>query len=255
VPPRAYEVLQCYIARLYEIAIQGATKGATKRNTRCYIFKNSRKPENLHFDVDSPMSNERQPQFHRLFVALPVSDSVKSEIRKSQHELQQALPDSSVRWVRPEHLHLTLRFLGNVLAEGAPELAETLRIACQQFGPLRLRAVGIGFFPKRGYPRVIWTSIPNQAQQLTLLQSAVQQVTQKFTSEPPEKEFANHITLGRSKNIDHVETATLANYAYKWRERSFGEWTADSVELLRSELLPDGAHHTVVKTIPLAGAR
>lgn len=188
---------------------------------------------------------------HRLFIALPVSDAVKSEIRKAQHEMQEALPDGSVRWVRPEHLHLTLRFLGSVAGERAGELAECLRIACDGFTPMRFRATGIGFFPKRGYPRVIWTSVPSQDQQLALLQSTVQQATDEFASKPPEKEFSNHITLGRSKKIHRAETATLVNYACKCREHSFGEWTVNTVELLRSELVPDGAHHTVLTAIPL----
>jgi 2'-5' RNA ligase len=192
-------------------------------------------------------------EFHRLFVALAAPDAVKSEIEKAQNELRQALPDGSVRWTRPDHFHLTLRFLGNVAVERIDALSENLRIACRDFAPMKVRAERVGFFPERGFPRVIWVAVGEQNQELIRLHRAIQTSTTEFTSEPPENEFAGHITLGRAKKIRRREAETLTDFATRMRERIFGEWTVSSVELLRSELLPDGAHHTVVATIPLAG--
>jgi 2'-5' RNA ligase len=196
------------------------------------------------------MSATGQSQFLRLFVALSVPEAVKSGIRKGQNELRAALPSDSVRWTRSEHFHLTLRFLGNVPVGRINDLSDELRLACRHFLALQLRAERIGFFPERGFPRVIWTAVLNKDQQLPLLNNAIQSATQEFTSEPAEKEFAGHITLGRAKKIRRREAEMLTQLADKMRERFFGEWIANGVELFRSDLLPDGMHHSLIGTLP-----
>jgi 2'-5' RNA ligase len=196
------------------------------------------------------MSDPKHAGFHRLFVALPVPRTVKAEIEKGLSELRNALPDVAVRWTRREHFHLTLRFLGNVAIDQIDALTNKLRLACRAFDPLQVRAAGIGFFPERGFPRVIWTGVLNKDKQLSALQSAIQSATMEFTTERAEKEFASHITLGRARKIRRCEAEILTRFAEKMRNRVFGEWTANNVELFRSELLPDGAHHTLMNTTP-----
>ena len=199
--------------------------------------------------------NPDKPQFNRLFVALAAPDVVKSEIEKTQSELRQALPDGSVRWTSPEHFHLTIRFLGNVALDRIDALSDTLLRACHDFAPMKVRAERIGFFPERGFPRVIWVSVCDDHQQLVHLHRAIQTSTLEFTSEPAENDFAGHITLGRAKKIRRNEANILTSFAMRMHQRSFGEWTVNSLELLKTDLLPDGAHHTVVTTIPLGGTR
>jgi 2'-5' RNA ligase len=194
----------------------------------------------------------RDSTFHRLFVALVAPDDVKAAIAQTQNELRSALPDGSVRWTRSEHFHLTIRFFGNVAVQRIDALRNKLQNICLDFLPMRLRAERIGFFPERGFPRVIWIAVFDEEQQLPWLHRAIQAGTRDFTSESSESEFAGHITLGRAKRIRRSEAETLTNFATRMRQHSFGEWNASSVELLRSELLPDGAHHTILATIPFA---
>ena len=195
------------------------------------------------------MSGANQLQFQRLFVALSLPIGVKAEIKKAQDELRNTLPDGSVRWTRPEHFHLTLRFLGDVAAERVGELSDKLRLACRGFAAFQLRTEGIGFFPERGFPRVIWTAVSSKDQRLAPLQKAIQSATLEFTSEPPEKEFTGHITLGRAKQIRRREAETLVHLREKMSKRFFGEWIVNGVEIFRSDLLPDGAHHTLINAI------
>jgi 2'-5' RNA ligase len=201
------------------------------------------------------MSDISQLPSHRLFIAVATPDAVKSEIAKAQNELRQTLPEDAVRWTRPEHFHLTLRFLGNVTAERIDALSEKLRDACREIAFMNVRAERIGFFPERGFPRVIWVSVCDEQQQLAQLHGVIQTSTTEFTSEPAENEFAGHITLGRAKKIRRREADTLAGLATRMSQRSFGGWPVKSIELLKSDLLPDGAHHTVLTTIPLGGAK
>src|SRR5690349_11728363 len=92
-------------------------------------------------------SSERRDETARLFVALPVAESVKEELRRLQAELRERLPDGLVRWTRPEQIHLTLRFLGEVETGRVGDLITAVRGVGDYSATLRLRADGVGVFP------------------------------------------------------------------------------------------------------------
>ena len=190
----------------------------------------------------------------RAFIALPIPEAVKAEIERAQDELRQALPKPCARWTRREQFHLTLCFLGNVATTRVPELTEAVGAACQGFPALRLRAERIGCFPDTRFPRVVWVWVHHDADQLAALQKAVAQATVKFAESQSEKDFTGHVTIARTREIRKPQAEILANLAHRMTGRFFGEWTADKVELMRSDLLSDGARHSVVATFPLQGS-
>jgi 2'-5' RNA ligase len=218
----------------------------------------------------------------RLFVAISLPENVKDEIEKAQRELRSALPGNSVRWTKREQFHLTLKFLGNVMESRAAELIEALRGACLNFTTLRLRAEGIGFFPDLRRPRVAWVGTHDEKNVLPRLQQAVEANMNNFIVEraaqpgsagvspasfensgnsdlPPgrrrsqEGAFVGHITLGRIQQIKQPQAEVLAKAALAISGRFFGEWMADTIELIRSELSSGGSRYTTVATIPLSG--
>ena len=131
-------------------------------------------------------------------------------------------------------------------------LGEAIRAACRGFGPLYLRAERVGFFPDLRYPRVAWVGVQDQAEQLPRLQQAVEAATEGFTTQEKEERFTGHVTLARIKGIKRPEAEALANAAAGLADRLFGEWTAYQIELMRSELLPQGARHSTLAAIALA---
>lgn len=191
------------------------------------------------------------PKPWRLFIAIEVPAQVKAELTATQHELRRLVPGDAVRWVTPEQFHLTLRFLGGVAAERVADLVTALEIACRDFSPLELKSEGIGFFPQRGLPRVIWAGANDQSGQLALLQSAVQSVSQAFTNEEPEDRFHGHITFGRVKEIKRREAESLQARAVKLADHTFGNWLCPELQLMRSQLSPSGAKHLVQASVPL----
>lgn len=190
----------------------------------------------------------------RLFVAIRLPDPVQAAIENAQAKLRQTLPDTGVRWTKREQLHLTLKFLGDIEGQRADALIEMLRRACRNVPALRLRAEAIGAFPNLKSPRVVWVRIKDARGQLASLQGAVETAVRDFTVEKPEGRFTGHVTLGRAKDLKRPEAQLLAKLAAGMADHVFGEWTADTVELIRSELLPAGARHITVAAIPLAGA-
>jgi len=192
-------------------------------------------------------TNER----FRLFIALAIPEEVKAKITAAQADLRRALPDRSVRWARSEQFHLTLRFLGDVEGARVEALGEAIRTACKRFGSLHLRAEGVGFFPDRRHPRVVWVGVHDQAEKLPRLQQTVGAAAEAFTTETKEDQFTGHVTLARIKGIQRSEAETLVEAVERMADRLFGQWTVCQLELMRSELLPQGARHSSLASLPL----
>jgi RNA 2',3'-cyclic 3'-phosphodiesterase len=187
----------------------------------------------------------------RLFVAVTLPETVRDEILRVQRELQPLVPPAVARWTRPEQLHLTLRFLGNVPVSAVEDLTQSVEKVCRNAPPLALMAKGVGFFPNPRLPRVIWAGINGHANELIDLQKRIETAAGPFSSEPGEKNFAGHITLGRLKNPRPGDVRDLVARAQLFEAQTFGDWTAQHVEIIRSELSSAGARHTLLATFPL----
>jgi RNA 2',3'-cyclic 3'-phosphodiesterase len=191
----------------------------------------------------------------RLFVALPAPEQVKNAIQALQDQLRRALPAKVARWTRPEQFHLTVRFLGSIAGERMTELVEAMQQACEAFAPLKLEAGGLGFFPDTRFPRVLWAAVKDRSEQLESLWRAVQSATQPFTAEAAESRFVGHITLARLNRLKASEAEALTRAVDHLQSKALGEWRAPELQLMRSELSPQGARHTVVAALTLAGNR
>jgi 2'-5' RNA ligase len=182
----------------------------------------------------------------RLFIAIPIPEPVRDEIIRVQREMQPLAPRGAVRWTRPDQFHLTLRFLGDVPVAGLEKLKESVNAVCRSAQPLQMRAEGVGFFPNPHSPRVVWVGMDDQAGLLVDLQKRIETAIRPFTAEPGEKNFSGHATLGRLKNLKPPDARKLAAHAQTVKDRTFGEWTAHEIEIIRSELSPAGARHTTL---------
>jgi len=187
----------------------------------------------------------------RLFVAIHAPEDIRTRIQEAQDSLRRAVPQARVSWARREQFHLTIRFLGAVAADRVPSLIGALENGCRGIMPLELRAAGVGFFPNARRPRVVWVGVRETLDRLRALHQAVQEVSMQFSSEEPETHFSGHITLARIKEIGRAETESLDRAAKGLSLTIFGEWTADHIHLMRSELSPKGSRHTSLAAIVL----
>lgn len=187
----------------------------------------------------------------RLFVALPIPADVRAQIEAGQGELRKAFPDKAAKWTRPEQFHLTLRFLGDVEEARVPELTAALREACRRFAPMALIAERMGVFPHLRFPRVVWAWVHDTRDDLIAMQSAIEKAVAPFSSKPSDKKFTGHVTLARLDGMKHRQAERLKTLLHAMESRRFGEWTAGEVMLMKSDLLPTGAKHVELATIPL----
>lgn len=182
----------------------------------------------------------------RLFLAIPLPDGVRAELHRLLSVLQPLLPSRAVRWTKPEQLHLTLKFLGNVPATDTDALSRAVRGVCDAAPPMRLRAEGAGFFPDRRSPRVFWVDVKSVDGRLMEFQRHLAQAVQPFAEKEEAKQFTAHVTLARFEKMRSRETEKLT--AAIADGKTFGEWTATEVQLIRSLLQPSGALHAIVDT-------
>jgi 2'-5' RNA ligase len=197
------------------------------------------------------MADDSSTEKLRLFIAVPIPEPVRDEIIRIQLELQPLVPHAAARWTRPDQFHLTLRFLGDVPVAGLEQLKESVNAVCRSAQPLQMRAEGVGFFPNPHSPRVVWVGIDDQAGLLVDLQKRIETAILPFTAEPGEKNFSGHVTLGRLKNLKPSDARKLAAHAQTVKDRTFGEWTAHEIEIIRSELSQAGARHTTLAAFRL----
>jgi 2'-5' RNA ligase len=194
--------------------------------------------------------NPKSPRV-RAFIAVPVDPLVISQITDVQRTLRERTSPDFVRWVRPEQLHLTLRFFGNVPLAQLPGIEAATRMACVSSTEFRLAAQGVGCFPNLRGPRVVWVGITGETGRLDEFRQAIANHTRSFGEPPEERPFQPHLTIGRIKQPNAQSKELLAKRASESAQKNFGEWRVSHVELMRSVLGPQGSTYSILATIPL----
>ncbi len=188
----------------------------------------------------------------RAFIAAPLPPEVAAALRRLLEELQASFPAPAVRWSRPEQIHLTLKFLGDIPSASVDELTAGLQRACRGIAPFQLVAENLGCFPEVRNPRVLWVGVSGELQVLAGLQSRIATETAAFTPTEKAEIFHPHLTLGRVKNLHPPERRRLTERLQARSIGRLGEWQVDCVRLLRSTLSPAGSVYSELAVIPLA---
>lgn len=171
----------------------------------------------------------------RLFIAIPLPDSVKTtldELRK---------PIENVRWQPSHQFHITLKFLGETQDEQLQQLRAELQAVDQSAFNVTIQ--GLGTFPEKGNPRVIWAGV-KKTERLEQLQESVENACVKAGFKKELRSFTPHITLGKVKGAITQEISLfLGSYANWGRE----EFLVDQFAVYASYILSSGARHEVIQ--------
>ena len=181
----------------------------------------------------------------RLFIAILLPEEIKTRLAEAQRALQRRAPGGLARWTPLEQVHLTLCFLGDVPEESVPAIIEAMHRAALTAAPFDLRAAGLGCFPDARRPRVLWAGVAGDLAPLHHLQERIAAETAPW-GQREERTFHAHLTLGRIKDGAGREASRLGAALMEEAGRDFGAWRVNTVTLLRSELSPAGAQHSVL---------
>jgi 2'-5' RNA ligase len=177
----------------------------------------------------------------RSFIAIELPETIKKALAEFQQELEKCGAD--VRWARPENVHLTLKFLGNIEEDKADIIAEKIKGTCKGHSGFKIGILGTGVFPDKRSPRVLWAGIDLNDDIMTL-QKGIEEVMASLGFERENRRFSPHLTLGRFRSSRGKQAVLDKMDSY--RENIFGIMDVDSVLLMRSDLDPGGAKHTEI---------
>ncbi len=188
----------------------------------------------------------------RCFIAIPLPDVVKEGLA----EIQEILRGTGghrfdVSWTRPEGIHLTLKFLGEVEEAAVARIIAAVAPPLSGIPPFHLRIRGMGCFPGPSSPRVVWVGVEESEGVLNRLQQGVEKAAESLGFPPENRKFTPHLTVGRVRSPIHRET--LIRRVEENREIDLGEVEVREVHLMESILKPEGAIYRIVKTFPLNG--
>ena len=183
----------------------------------------------------------------RTFIAIDIPGNILSEIR----ELQEGIKDYGfkIRWVRPESIHLTLKFLGDIKAVKINEIAEAISETVVRYTPISLQAKGVGVFPGIKRPQVLWVGLAGQLEPLVSLQKTLDENLETIGFPMEKRPFKGHLTMGRMKA--KIDVKKFGDVLMAFRRFESETFTAGRLILYKSELKPSGALYTEMASASL----
>jgi len=182
----------------------------------------------------------------RLFVAIDTAASIREKLVEVQNVLRGVQAD--VRWESKEKLHVTLKFLGGTQSDVVDPLTRDIRSVCVAAPRPTIRYGGLGCFPSRRNPRIIWAGVDDVGGLLTQLFQRLESVIERYGFAKETRTFHPHVSLGRvrgTKNLrallTSMETITLESQPVELHE----------ILLMKSDLRPNGSIYSVVASFPL----
>ena len=183
----------------------------------------------------------------RSFIAIELPDHIGQCLTDLVSKLRE--PGDGVKWVRPENIHLTLRFLGEIEPTQANVLGEYLTKECAAIPPFRLKIRGVGAFPNLRRASVLWVGLESFGDELATVQSISEMAAQSIGLPTETRPFTPHLTLGRIRG-----SQPQAGTVDRLRDASDFEgddFLVQTVALFRSELTPKGPVYTRLKECSL----
>ncbi len=193
----------------------------------------------------------------RIFIGIDIDDEIRTHIARFLDGVRGFAPD--VRWVNPESLHITLKFIGEQKEGQVEAIRERLRRS--QGPPLEIRFAGYGFFPTVKAPRVFWIGIES-GPLLATLAADIDRAMAEFGVEREQRAFSPHLTLARGAggsgspkwrkgDRPNSDFAVLNKRLEAMPALDFGTMTAREFVLYQSQLSPKGSKYTKLHRYPL----
>jgi 2'-5' RNA ligase len=185
--------------------------------------------------------------FLRLFIALPIPETVKPSLQALQDQLRTQLPQPEIRWTSPEQWHITLVFLGTISAEKLGFIQHAVKRSAKSVPPFTLSTSSLGTFPSPQRPSVLWLGLSGDTHSLQRLHDALNhQLSGLFERE--ERSFKAHITLARIKQFG---LGKEVKKAFAETTPTVQQWQADELVLYSSILKPTGSEYIKQQSVYL----
>jgi len=185
----------------------------------------------------------------RLFVAVELSEELRTGIGRLISDLAVRWPEA--RWVSPDNLHLTVKFLGSTPIGLVSPVGAALDRAAGGVTRFDLSLVGLGTFGPAAQPRVVWVGVGNGGAQMAGLAAAVDHELGQLGIEREQRPYRAHLTMARGRG-DAIPSDVRAEFSAA-RSHDWGRQSVGEIVLMASELRREGPHYSVVSRHPLGG--
>jgi len=181
----------------------------------------------------------------RCFIAIELPPEVKAELTRLQNKFRSSPGGNSPRWVAPEGIHLTLKFLGNVPTDKIPAITQVIEEAARETPELRLEIGECGCFPNNRRPQVIWVGLTGDLTTLDELVKRLESSLARLGFKPEGRPFTQHLTLARISDVaTPAERQAIGEAISKTKSDVAAGLNVTGICLMQSELTPKGAIYT-----------
>jgi 2'-5' RNA ligase len=185
----------------------------------------------------------------RAFVAVEMNEAIRAALSALIGDLRRL--DAPVKWVEPQNIHLTLKFLGSVPDASVARATEILRACAGGIAPFALEIAGAGGFPDLKRPRVVFVCAVDRPPAAAELARRLNERMAEVGAERDDRPYQNHITLGRVREPRRL--AQLTQRLESLQGKSFGSMQVTELTLMESRLTPAGPIYSAVERVRLAG--
>ncbi len=187
----------------------------------------------------------------RSFIAIELPDETKAELKRIQNALKTGNP-SWLKWVSPDSIHLTLKFLGDITSDKISEILNAISDAATGSTPFTVNVEGLGTFPNIKRIQVVWVGLTGEIDKLSKLQKQIEE-NMSILGYPEEgREFTPHLTLARVRfQPPPVELQKFTQLITSFKDNKAGTFIVQEVNLMKSQLTPQGAIYSKLGTIVL----
>jgi 2'-5' RNA ligase len=187
----------------------------------------------------------------RSFIAIELPNEIRDALGNIQEKLKACAAD--VKWVKPQNIHLTLKFLGEI----DEDQLFKINLILDAFGSDKkifvIRLASLGAFPKINYPRVIWVGVDRGDRETKELVGALEEKIEKIGLPKEDRAFSSHITIGRVRsNSGRDKLVSILAQLQDYFKETPQEFTVEKITLFKSTLTPQGPIYEIVKEVNLS---
>jgi len=187
----------------------------------------------------------------RAFIAIELPEALKAEIARLQEQLK-AKSRTPARWVNPENIHLTLKFLGDIDSDTVDDILLAMGEAARGISSFHFSVKGLGVFPNPQRPRIIWVGLTGSLDKLTNLQQNIDNALDRLGLPREKRPFSPHLTIARIQDrATPAERQTVGQLIEGTEFSSRTDFNAATVYLIKSQLTREGPIYSQLGSVSL----
>jgi len=186
----------------------------------------------------------------RSFIAIELPDELKLELDQLETRLK-SVQQSWVKWVDPDSIHLTLKFLGNIALDRTGEITRAMEEAAQGISPFQLQVSGLGVFPNLRRVQVAWVGMSGEIDKLGQLQQRIESNMANLGFAPESRRFTPHLTIARLRNQASLNERQRFGKLIADTQFKTATIEVDAISLMKSQLTREGAIYSRISLVKL----